>query len=480
MEYGEYRFDNRFYVNPLISSESEVLLTVLHEGLHFMNASNTPYGLFIRLLYKANSIDDSKLFLIKKIAGYTHKSHEAISTFAEIVSLLNNKGKKETVFYIENLRENNEEYYNYIKQLLPLLNYAKEYSNGGTLPILTIFSIIKTLFELASNVDVFKIDYSIYQDESKLNKTLKNQKTYESFCPDVRFKKLVKRLCHILPQITDKDTETIFETLKQEFIDVIEQDEEDELLFLSRVLEQQRKLVIEIYQESPLINIIQQKLNSIDIKEVEPEYLLRRATPLVNEIKEVEGIIDANEINEIHTRTDCFFLILYRYSEENQESREVFDYMDILITEADYDKMLFVPHHYKCSEQEFIRWYTAKKDYIVHLALHYTLLGTIQIQNKNNLFIYCDKNYDDVKELIKTLSFQNKCTVIDFENSLLKALVIEISSHQFFILPFIGSLTKATIKNDIVDSNDDFQKLEVDELLMNDINFFLNSLYVLG
>lgn len=66
MIYGEYRFDDSFFINPLIPNEADKNSTMLHEGLHYMNAMTTPFGIFLYMLKKVNKIDSSMSFIMKK------------------------------------------------------------------------------------------------------------------------------------------------------------------------------------------------------------------------------------------------------------------------------------------------------------------------------------------------------------------------------------------------------------------------------
>ena len=479
MIYGEYRFGSDFFINPQIRSKNDATITMLHEGLHFINTMSTPYGLFIYILSKVNGIDPSKSFLLKKVRSLTLKSHEAVSTFSGIVYVLSNEGKETANTYIEDLRENNKEYYKYVERLIPLLNYTTEYNDKSLLSAGELFLIIRLLFSNASSVDVLSIDYLTYRNEAQLNKVLKKQDVLNHYSPDIRFNKSIKDLSHFLSKALENE-QCNFEHILNCFDEKYRNssffaEDENEKKKLEIILDKQKDLVCCIYEDSPFIDFIRKALSSITIQEKDIETCFYRVSPLRPKLEQAR-IINCDEIEALFQKKECSIFVYQKASIEIDTTS--YDFLGLFISFMDPEKGSFRHENYVCPTSEFVNWYQqGGKGYDPHLIISYSLYSRIQIISHNNIFTFCDKPYEDIREDFITLMKTNLCRIIEFENIILRAVIIKVKENHYYVFPFISETIYNMISKDIATYSNDSLLLDIDANLMKDIDFMINSLY---
>lgn len=478
MIYGEYRFGSDFFINPKIRSNNDVTITMLHEGLHYINTMSTRYGLYIYMLRKVNSIDPSKSFILKKIKSLTLKSHEAVSTFSGILYLLSNDGKDIACTYIEDLRENNNEYYKYVERLIPLLNYVTEYNDKSHLSASELLLIIRLLFYNASRVDVLSIDSSTYRKEAQLNKVLKKQDILNNYSPDIRFNRLIKELSHYLSEALENQCclEHILNCFEEKYRNSsFFAEVENEKNELEITLDKQRELIYCIYEDSPLIDFIRKALTSITIQEKGIESCFYRVSPLMPKLKDAR-MINCDEISALYQNNDCSIYVYQKASIEIDGAS--YDCLGLLISIVVPEKGFFRHENYVCPTSEFVNWYEQDgKDYNPHLIISYSLHSRIQIESHNNVFTFCNKPYENIREDFIILIKTNLCSVLEFDNSVLRAVIIKVKEKHYIVFPFISETIYSMIRKDITDYSNESLLLDINKNLMNDIDFMINSLY---
>ena len=157
---GQYDFENYTLLSALMD-EKEIINTAVHEYTHFELSNQSTYGIVLYCLnrliipYDCKSDIDKQQAARKFFMDHTIKVQEGMAVFIECVYFML-RDKKEYIQFIEELRQNNSTYYDYVKPLRFILNIMlsrKDFSKNY-LPNKRFFAAINSCKEATSCVEL--------------------------------------------------------------------------------------------------------------------------------------------------------------------------------------------------------------------------------------------------------------------------------------------------------------------------------------
>ncbi|MDU4855071.1 MAG: hypothetical protein E6X72_11865 [Clostridioides difficile] len=188
-QFGLFAYENESFVDSSQTSEKHI---EAHEYIHMMLSKSTSYGMFIVMLKKALVMDKSKEWIKDIFSSNMKKMQECAATSIQYLYILRESGYDEYLREYKQLKLNNREYFNYLKNVSWLMETATEEN------VESYISIIQSIGRMSLQIDVNSIPKEVFISEKEMkrfNNDINNSLLYN---PSIRFKNLIKFYQYVL------------------------------------------------------------------------------------------------------------------------------------------------------------------------------------------------------------------------------------------------------------------------------------------
>lgn len=457
--YGQY--DNRNFVEVnFFGVDEDINSSLVHEHIHLRLTQATNWGNLGYCLRKINVIDESKYHFIKFIHTNTIKVQEATAVYFEIFYLLNSKGELEAKKKINNLRQYNTKYYNYLKPLIPLID---EFLRNNINTVEKANQVTTMIYHIAINslnTNICDLPTEHFQNIKNMERFISNSELSAKVLPFPRFKQLIKQCFEKIKSSDQFDAGEIL----NEIIDFNEQikflNDSD---FRAKDADKVKDFILRLYKNSDNINEIETYLNTVKLKEVDLEDAIYYAIP--NSFKQYKSnsITSANEMRATLMEAQKFGII-FILGELVSSLEMIRPYCKITNLNIENISKKYRGHYpitimdYSRKKQSFNLMdrgsllYTLSNNshpiVVSYKAFDYNkmeICGLLPVDNE--VFIYCDRSYPNTIEIIN--SFSNKVlysVIVSYEE--MQVLLLKIDINLYFFLPIL-SVVEGKIHKDI-------------------------------
>ena len=500
--FGCYEFDLYRQINPLNSTDNSIEeSTGIHEFMHFLLSAESNYGMLLYSLAKIRRSHDFMYFsndtkgrhesIITYLIKSSIKVQECFAVFYQWIYLRLNYNSKEAENFIDDLKRNNKEYYEYIKPLLFLIDKLKTVTNEDVIKVGAVFFYfcIDCL-----NVDIGKLIDDKVQSAGQYDDYISYNDNAEKMIPNVIFKKKLSKLSEInfsgetlakdiFSLISKNTVERSIEDVKGDFENVKEfilklfPNKKDSLIIgklLAEIIPQEKTLEEIIFSELPM----KQSYDNITAltyeeakKKIANSKTLKTTLFVLNgihfkghdeRIKKLNENVDAmnREVSAV-VMFDLLDRKTYGLKVDNEEMKKIINNprmpVNIVVNYKDYD-------------------YENNK--IVSLG-----------EYNRDVYIYCDRTYFHAREYIDKFSSDSiKFTALKYNS--LYIIIFRLNHNSCFFIPVLANIFPLAIKSikhhypdfenrinkDKIDGRvirNEKEKLEIDIMVSN--LFFINA-----
>ncbi|MCM1237538.1 MAG: hypothetical protein NC489_46320 [Ruminococcus flavefaciens] len=186
---GQYDFEN-FTLLSALMDEKEIINTAIHEYTHFGLSNQSTYGIVLYCLnrliipYDCKSDINKQQAAIKFFMDHTIKVQEGMAVFIECIYFML-RDKKEYIQFIEDLRQNNSTYYEYVKPLRYILNILEK--DGEYEDILIVANAVFQVAIMSMNAPIYKLEGANFATNKFIKKMLSRQDFSKNYIPNKRF-----------------------------------------------------------------------------------------------------------------------------------------------------------------------------------------------------------------------------------------------------------------------------------------------------
>lgn len=186
---GQYDFENYTLLSALMC-EKEIINTAVHEYTHFSLSNQSTYGIVLYCLNRLIIPYDCKSDINKQQAArkffmdHTIKVQEGMAVFIECVYFML-RDKKEYIQFIEDLRQNNSTYYEYVKPLRFILNILEK--EGGYNDILIVANAVFQVAIMSMNAPIYELEGDNFATNKIIKKMLSRKDFSKNYIPNKRF-----------------------------------------------------------------------------------------------------------------------------------------------------------------------------------------------------------------------------------------------------------------------------------------------------
>lgn len=493
---GQYDFDNFTLLNALMSEE-ERINTAVHEYTHFQLSNQSVYGTIQYCLKKltisitcnndANKLKSAMTFFAKN----SMKVQEGLAVFIEATYFML-RSVDDYEKFIENLKENNERYYGYVKPLCFILEYMKDVDNNDKL------TIAHAVFQIAlksMNSCIYNYDGNNFAKSKSINKLVSNRDFSKEYLPNKLF----------FSMIEECNKQETFEKFYQKLFALAQDDIDDSVEFFQDRLIKIKKFVLEIFKGSKCIDRYINRLNQVEMHETDVSSVFLQQIPTAfNEdyVQRNMKKIDYESLKEKCRSLEYSTLFLLGGLQKN-------------ILEL-YNKMGVVNSDVKDDSKEILFFYSLRDKEIFGCILGKNELQEILNQKDNkcvlltsyknydyennrllgysttveNIYIYCDRTYSNT---LQFMNFWNDRVVfyryMVYESMIV--LLIKINENSLFLLPMTPMVAYEAEKDirdnhknmhPIMEVEDDEYDLYIikDEKTRNEIDTIINCLFFIN
>lgn len=478
---GEYGFANSYAINMDTPSWLGNQ-TVIHEALHMEFTLQSSYGNFMHMNRRLEVADGRFLYINKILAKHCRKVQEAASVFAEITYLVRMRSFATAEQYIQKLRENNREYYNYLKPLLPFLTFLEE-NKGSTanckLPITEILNIVKSMVLISLDVDLTQLSPDVFRKEKELDRHIA-----EELCPNRIFHDIIKQVLNILEQ--DATPEVIQNDLQHFTVTWRPVYGEDELRLM---LERHRQFFEKLYQDSPNYPVLIDILTEFRIKAMDPADILGCGIPMTGN---PQYSFEKGDMEEIVRRSKQDKGVLYILGDMKSAFSEISRKYPIPPRYCGMPKnrflFTFLDYAQKKQYSVLLDLKQAKQlcrdiaapivvNYKVYPAMRKKLLCPVHVP----VIIYCDRSYKSAVEVIRShTETEKRFHFVSYRetNMGFEAFILELETGFYFLLPMMElsfPLLYQDIQNGVLRLKQD--PAIIDDALLNTIDTVVNCIF---
>lgn len=463
---GEYGFTNFYEINIDTPSHLSVQTTI-HEAFHMIFALQSSYGIFMNMNRRLGVADGRFTYINKVLAEHCRQVQEAASLFAEITYLVNTHSYETAVQYIQRLRSENREYFNYLKPLQPFFDFLKENETstaGYKLSMDEMFGLIRSIILISLDIDLTLLDPHVFRKEKMLDRSI-----VEGLCPNRVFRDTTKQVLNILNQAATP------EEIRKELLNFItEQTPACSEENLRLIQEKYLKFFKKLYQDSPNYPVLEDILMKFDIKAVEPMDIMGSGIPETGNpqypfVKEsLEKIIKLlkEDVGVLFILGDMSFAVteLSRNFPVKPQYREM-SRNRFLITFLDYSQK----QQYGAllsSKQAKQLFRATDTPIVINYKVHHYIWKKFLHTFHTPVFVYCDRSYLNAVEIIRNhTQIEKRFQLVNYQEKSagFEILLIELESGLYFLLP----ITKFSLPRLFHDIQSGALKLK-EELSIND------------
>lgn len=490
---GQYDFDNFTLLNALMSEEEQIN-TVVHEYTHFQLSNQSVYGIIQYCLKKlmtpiicsndANKLKSAMTFF----AENSIKVQEGIAVFIEatyfMLSSVENYEK-----FIENLKENNECYYEYVKPLCFILEYMKHVNHNNKL------AIAHAVFQIAlksMNSCIYNYDGNDFSKSKFIKKLVSNRDFSKEYLPNKLFFSMIEEC---------KQQET-FEKFYQKLLALAQDDIDGNVEFFQARLIKIKKFVLQILEGSQVIDVYKNRLNQVKMYETDvssvflqqiptafnEDYIQRNTKKIGYEcLKEKCRSLEYSTLFLLGGLQKNILELFNKIGVANLDVKD--DLREILFFYSLRDKEIFGCLLGKSELQEILNQndnkcvlLTSYKNYDYE---NNGLLG--YSTTAENIYIYCDRTYSNTLQFINLWNDR----VVFYRYMVYESMIvllIKINENSMFLLPITPMVADEAGK-DIRDNHKNMHPItEVenemydpyiikDEKIRNEIDTIINCLF---
>ncbi len=479
---GQYDFASHYLINCDMNSESGAQ-TILHEAYHMIFTLQSSYGYFLHMHTRISVIDNRFSYINEILLKHSVKVQECACTFFEILFIIKTKSYESAMTFIKDLRANNREYYNYVKPLLPLLDFLKIEKDVPSnehikLPIDLINELVIGLVLISLNVDLTKINSEIYRSQKKLKVFLSSNGASEEFIPNRIFKNLVHAL------ISDLQENKSIDNILHQIEDKLPQKDRSTM---SLMKDKNIQLIQNIYGDSKSKEVIIDSLSMSAVKEVDSIDILGSGIPTSSNKIYPGELVDEIEIIKFSQNVVGALLVFgtvqtllakptrqYFIQPDLDSIREINEQYIATFLDLENHK-----HHLTlCNQTSLNEICTKAKCPIIINYKAYDLVKSI-IKSDIPFYIYCDRSYNNAVGIIEKY-VNKKAALISFNQggvADLLVLVIELNTDEYFFLPMVD-IAKINLFRDIKSGKLQIDlSLEIDEELLLEFEIIINCIF---
>ncbi|WP_026659973.1 hypothetical protein [Butyrivibrio sp. AC2005] len=496
--YGQYDFENFTMLNALMD-EKDVMSTAIHEYTHFVLSNQSTYGLILYCLNKIiipiGDYEDNNRKKASKDFFFinTIKVQEGLAVFIEAIFYML-KSENEYACFIETLRNNNVQYYNFLKPFLHILSYLKNENNENRL------TIAHKVFQLAlysMNTKIYEFDGELFGKKKTIQKLVSSPDFSKKYLPNKIF----------LSMITSCESATTFDDILDKLSEPAETKYVADLITSEERLNKTKEFVLSIFKNSKRVLLYRNILDRISIQEKEIANIFLQQLPtafneedIVKNLKKID--YDTLKTRCISNKYSTLFLlgnlkdslnyVLFKMgindeiSWKNSVSQEVIFFYDLIQKEIfscflskDEIQDILLSDNIKSIVLTAYKNYDYKNDIIPN---HENIRKTI--------YVYCDRTYSNAREIIDKWGNRTIYYRYMFFASMV-VLLIRSSRNTIFILP-MTPLVADEAERDIQDNRKNMKAIttthdgEYDDFVIKDsqieedINTIINCLFFLN
>ena len=477
--FGEYGFANSYEIN--INTPSQLgVQTTIHEAFHMIFTLQSPYGNFIHMNRRLSVADGRFLYINKVLAEHCRQVQEAASVFAEITYLDLTQSFESAMHYIQKLRADNREYFNYLKPLCPFLEFLEENKDSTAsfkLPIIEIFALIKSIVLISLDVDLTQLAPDVFCKEKTLDRCIAGE-----LCPNRIFRDTVKQILNILKR------DTYPEKIQKDLLDFIVEhtpvyNEEN----LRLIQERHRQFFKRLYHDSPNYSVLMDILSEFTIKEMDPVDIMGSRIPTTGNPQYPLEKGDKEDI--------------IKWSKEDVGVLFILGDMSSAIAELSRKIPVHSRYHNISRNRFCITFldYTRKKQYtallsskqakqlcraintpiVVNYKVYHAIQRKLLHTSRVPVFAYCDRSYINAVEVIRShTNIEKRFQLVSYQKNMgFEVLVIEIEQGFYFLLPMMN-LSLHRLFQDIQNGTLKLKReLTIDDNLRYTIDTVINCIF---
>lgn len=493
---GQYDFDNFTLLNALMSEE-ERINTSVHEYTHFQLSNQSVYGTVQYCLKKLtisvtcnndkNKLNTAMNFFYEN----SIKVQESIAVFVEATYfMLISVEEYET--FIENLKENNDRYYQYVRPLLFILAYMKDTDYNSKLTIAhAVFQI--ALKSMNSCIyDYCGIDFS---KSKSIKKLVSDNNFSKEFLPNKKF----------FLMIGECGKQEIFELFYAKLLALAQNDLDDNVVYYQERLKKIKKFVLEIFEGSQNIDVYKRRLNQVGIYETDASSIFLQQIPTAFNEDYVQRNMKRMGYESLKEKCRTLeYSTLFLLGGFQKNVYELFNKMGVVCSGINVesreitlfynlrDKEIFACILDKTELQELINQNDNKCvllvsyknfDYENNRLLEYSTAA-------ENVYIYCDRTYSNALQYIKLWDDRTVFYRYMVYESMI-VLLIKINENTLFLLPMTPIVADEAEKDIRKNHNNMHPITEVgdneydpyivkDEKIRNEIDIIINCLFFIN
>ena len=255
---GQYDFENFTLLSALMNKE-EWTNTAIHEYTHFILSNQSVFGNILyclnKLVIHPGNIDDinKRKAAMDFFLSSSIKVQEGMAVFIEATYFMLSDNNDYEMF-INELRNGNKKYYDYVKPLCFILKYMKNENYNSKL------MVAHALFQVAlksMNASIYDFKGNFFSKKRLIKKMISGQDFSEEYMPNKKFQTMIKSCEKV------ESCEELCEKLY--LLAKVNQDTSVE--FYKSRIESIKEFVIDIFEGSPYIEFYKNSLKKINVIE---------------------------------------------------------------------------------------------------------------------------------------------------------------------------------------------------------------------
>ena len=502
--YGEYAYNNYTLLNPMLDNKN-FQSTSYHEYTHMVLTGRSCIGMMLYCFEKIKIPSECKEDKMRYEAitqflnRHTNNVQEGLAVFVECVMKLASDGVEAYEQFINDLKNDNFTYYNYVESLLFIIDKMKKESCKAE--ILKTANLIFLLGIECMNGELYQEEPANFVTSSTIQKIISKPDFSSKYLPDARFKKHLKK-CRRIANTCKEIQEYIISLIGKNVLNPsIEKNEE--------YLRQIKAFIINFFGDSVYINMYKNKLSKINVTEVGMDELYLQQLPTIFNEKEMLNCSRKVGICDLQKVVSEKYSMIMLFGTVEESLLYMFEKVGVT-NEFSYDKEY-------CSTNEFVAYFDLRKkevlmsygtieavDNILLLPERKSVLVTsyknydftnnhISIHKNldDDLFVYCDRTYANARCYLDLWKEQEVYYRTLQYNEMI-VLIIKLTEKIYFLLP-MTSIVAAEAELDIkinrknmkmcYSENDFDEEFEYDTFIITDevmrdkIDTIINSLF---
>lgn len=488
---GRYDFDNFTKISPFVN-EKDILGTSIHEYIHMIlslqsNVGVTSYCLSKLNIQKENTSDFLKMKVLSDfLIDISKKVQEGIAMYFEAISWIcesNDCYKKN----VDELRLFNNEYYKYIKPLLPVLYLLKNDKDK----IRDVSLLVYKNGIAALDIEIFNIDTNVFNSANNIQKFKSNKDNSIKYNPNKKF----LEICSVISKFDSIDKIINYLNDSCDNLDI-----DDYVKKRKQNLDKIKEFILKLFSDSKVYSEYNKTLSDIEIREKEFDNIFYNQLPTTN-FDNIYGLENLNydELKKMDCNINHYLLFLFGSMDKYLSELKGIVSNNILgLDKIEFSILYQMPNKkyaLSLSNTQMRELIISNPNIILLVSYKYFDFYSIHIVNHMNInkktYIYCDRTYNGALEFINT--FENhQCYYRYMQYKNMFVLLISIDGKAVFVLPMTtlaGNYADFDIRNNKkflhrACDNDNYEGYDkyiiTDEKTRDEIDIIINSLFFIN